>query len=143
MKRLVFFFIVALALTACDIDSSHNGALDGNWQLTSVDSIYSSFSRDTREDLTFWAVQKDLLEVKDIKKLVPSVFLRFNHGNDYLIVYDPVIDNRDSSDIILKDTSLLQYYYIDEVPYKLDIVKLTSSKMVLQTQKVRLNFRKY
>ncbi|MGN0282914.1 MAG: lipocalin-like domain-containing protein [Prevotella sp.] len=143
MRKFAYMCFAGLLLMACEISSSNNGDFDGFWQMTSVDTLLSVGSRDTRDDLIFWAVQKDLLEMKDTKGHVSKVFFRFSHETDRLIISNPIIDLRDSSDKVLSDTTILYYYGVHRVPDTLAIETLNSSKMTLRTSYFRLHFRKY
>lgn len=146
MKHLLYIFIAAGLMFSCDLVPSSNGDFDGFWQMTSVDTLSNGKGCDTRETLVFWAVQKRLLEMKHLATngtRAPHIFFRFERGFDRLVIYDPIIDNRDSSDLIVRDTSCLNVYGIDRVPDTLQIVTLTNDRMVLYTNRLKLTFRKY
>ena len=50
---------------------------------------------------------------------------------------------RDSSDIKLKDPKRIRKFGVNNLEEKFKIVNLNSSKMVLESQLLRLYFRKY
>ena len=56
---------------------------------------------------------------------------------------NPIIDLRDSSDLVLTDTTFLRHYGIHDMPETLKVVTLNSSTMILENRVLRLNFRKY
>ena len=146
MKHLIYIYVAAGMLFSCDLVPSSNGDFDGFWQMTSVDTLSNGNGEDTRESLVFWSVQKRLLEMKHLATTgnrAPHIFFRFERGSDRLVIYDPIIDNRDSSDLIVKDTSCFNVYGIDRVPDTLKIVTLTNDRMVLYTNRLKMTLRKY
>lgn len=132
-----------LVLTACEFETSDNGDLDGYWQWTAVDTLPSGGTCDMRSTLIFWAVEGDLLEIRDNAGKNLNVFFRFSHSGDSLTLYNPVIDKRDSSDIVLNDHSLLLPYAITSMPETFHVDQLNVSKMVLRNPDFSLSFRKY
>jgi hypothetical protein len=60
-----------------------------------------------------------------------------------MILSDPIIDLRDSSDILFTDTTILWHYGIHDIPETLKVITLNSSTMVLENRVLRLNLRKY
>lgn len=144
MKKPLYILPLLLTFAACDIHTSQNGDLDGYWQLRSVDTLYNGASCDMRDSLRFWSFQASLLHMRDnYHEKHKRVFMRFNITDDVMSLTDPIIDQRDSSDIVLTDTALLRHYGIHDVPETLKIVSLNSSTMVLENRVLRLNFRKY
>lgn len=140
---LLYITLIAVSLYSCDIESSDNGDLDGYWQWTSVDTLATGGTEDMRSSKIFWAVQADLLEIRDNTKTHYNVFFRFSHTADSLILSEPVIDNRESNDSILEDYSILLSYGITEIPAAFYVSHLSGSKMVLYSSNYCLSFRKY
>lgn len=132
-----------MMIAACDIHTSDNGDLDGYWQLKSVDTLSNGGTCDMRDSMRFWGFQANLLHVRDNNDMYRKVFLRFNHTNNMMILSDPIIDMRDSSDIIFTDTTLLYHYGIHEVPETLKVVTFNSSTLILENKVLRLYLRKY
>lgn len=143
MRKLLYTVIGVMLLTACELETSDNGDLDGYWQLTMVDTLSTGGSCDMRERLIFWAVQHKLLEIKEGKTINQNIFFRFNHTSDSLILSEPVIDLRDSSDLVVKDYTILQPYGIYNMPESLHVDHLSSGKMTLASKLFRFHFRKY
>ena len=71
MKRFFIYIIgIGLLLTACDMESSDNGHLDGFWQMTSKTDQYAKRGAvDMRDSGITWAFQGKLLELRDVKKV--------------------------------------------------------------------------
>lgn len=143
MKKLLYIFIFTLAVAACEIHTSENGDLDGYWQLHKVDTLANGSSCDMRDSMKFWSFQVRLLHLRDNNKKIRNVFMRFSIDDSRMILSEPIIDLRDSSDIILIDYGMLRHYGIHEVPETLKVVTLTSSTMILENKVLRLYFRKY
>lgn len=133
-----------LMLAACEIHTSNNGDLDGYWQLRSVDTLSSGMSCDMRDSMLFWSFQDNLLHVRDNKEeKLDKVFMRFTLSDKVMTLTNPIIDLRDSSDLVLTDTTFLRHYGIHDMPETLKVVTLNSSTMILENRVLRLNFRKY
>ncbi|MDO4801311.1 MAG: lipocalin-like domain-containing protein, partial [Prevotellaceae bacterium] len=62
---------------------------------------------------------------------------------DSLIISEPYIHNRDSSDIKITEATLLYPYGIYHLKEGFAIESLTNSAMILKSDSVRLAFRKY
>ena len=127
MRKLIYVIFTILICAACEVHTSENGVLDGYWQLRSVDTLSSGNTCDMRDN----------------KSNYKKVFMRFDLLRDTMTLYKPIIDFRDSSDIILTDFTMLQHYGIHDVPETLKVVTLKSSTMILENKVLRLNFRKY
>ena len=144
MRKLLYIFTMLLMLAACDIHTSNNGDLDGYWQLRSVDTLSSGMSCDMRDSMLFWSFQGNLLHVRDNKEeKLDKVFMRFTLSDKVMNLTNPIIDLRDSSDLVLTDTTFPRHYGIHDMPETLKVVTLNSSTMILENRVLRLNFRKY
>ena len=143
MKQLAYMMIAMLTLGACDIYTSDNGDLDGYWQLHTVDTLSTGVTCDMRDSMKYWSYQTDLLYLTDRTEDVNNIFMRFEMKDGQMTVSNPIIDKRDSFDIVLKDYDILRHYGIHDVPETLRIVELTSGRMVLENRLLRLYFRKY
>ena len=131
-------------LSGCDnFHSSDNGALDGFWQLTNVDSLHNGISNDVRETQVFWTVQADLLEIRDLSLQHIDVFFRFEHRGDELRLSNPVADNRQISDSLITDVNTILPYGLSHLTETLKILRLDSKKMTLQSERLRMYFRRY
>ena len=144
MRKIIYIIASIIMIVSCDIRTSDNGDLDGYWQLRSVDTLATGGSCDTRDSLLFWSFQVHLLHVRDNSNtdLYP-ILMRFNITGNQMTLTNPIIDLRDSSDLVLEDYEILKHYGIHDMPEKMTITTLNSSKMVLENRVVRLNFRKY
>lgn len=146
MKILSRIIILALLSVFCACDkfhTSHNGALDGYWQLTTVDTLANGHSTDMKEKMIFWAVQTDLLEIRDLTNRQPHIIFHFKHDGNTLTLIDPVANNRVISDSIVTNPATLYYYGLSHLSETLQVLHLSSSNMTLQSERLRMIFRKY
>ncbi len=132
--------LLTCALGSCTLETSDNGDLDGFWQLKSLDSLASNRQVDMRQERVFWAVQRRLLEAR--KPGLPVLF-RFDVVGDSLFLSDPYVDFRDSADIKVVDPAMLAPLGINALDEHFAIKALNSDNMVLESNVLRLYFRKY
>lgn len=143
MRKLLYLLLLSLFLsTSCTLETSDNGDLDGFWQLSLIDTLSSQNSVDMRDSGYFWAVQHNLLILRETN-LRNEYICKFKHMGDSLIINNPYYYWRDSSDIKLKDPERIRKFGVNNLEEKFKIVNLNSSKMVLESQLLRLYFRKY
>ncbi len=145
MRHLIILIVFLSALTSCHfIEMSDNGDLDGYWQMTQVDTIATWHSTDMRDSLFFWAVQMDVLAVREGNDMYyDDIIFHFMHASDSLVIFNPHINNRDSSDIKVTTPEILQRYGIYGLRQSFYVEQLSSSKMILHNRLLRLHFRKY
>ena len=132
-----------IMISSCTLDSSDNGALDGYWQLSSIDTLANGHSVNMRDSGIFWAFNFNLLVTRSTKEPLGEILYDFENTDDNLILSNPYILYRDSSDIKVTDVNLLKKYGVNSLLETFTIEHLNSNKMVLQSNLVRLNFRKY
>ncbi|MBO5467367.1 MAG: lipocalin-like domain-containing protein [Prevotella sp.] len=143
MRRLLYFTLSLIMISSCTLDSSDNGALDGYWQLSSIDTLANGHSVNMRDSGIFWAFNFNLLVTRSTKEPLGEILYDFENTDDNLILSNPYILYRDSSDIKVTDVNLLKKYGVNSLLETFTIEHLNSNKMVLQSNLVRLNFRKY
>lgn len=143
MRKLLYLLLLSLFLsTSCTLETSDNGDLDGFWQLSLIDTLSSQKSVDMRDSGYFWAVQHNLLILRETNHRNEYI-CNFKHMGDSLIINNPYYYWRDSSDIKLKDPERIRKFGVNNLEEKFKVVNLNSSKMVLESQLLRLYFRKY
>lgn len=146
MKKIFACIVILITtISACNhFHTSDNGLLDGFWQLTQADTLQSGVSADVKDKRIFWTVQFNLLEVRNYVPDGPTnILFRFEHQGDSLIVYNPVADQQAVQDSIVTDLRTIEYYGLYNLREKLLILQLSSSKMILQNERLRMHFRKY
>ena len=146
MKKLFLYIIGAgLLTTACDMESSKNGDLDGLWQLSQVDTLATGSSTDMRASQITWAVQGVILETRlatsyDVQN---DIIFRFSHTADSLVLYSPYFSDRHNGDVRVEDVNQLRPFGVSRLEEHFKVQELSSSTMTLQSQELRLWFRKY
>lgn len=142
MKRLILYAVLlCVTMVSCEIETSNNGDLDGYWQLISIDSIPNGHSTDMKREQVFWAVQCDLLQAVQIGQ--NQVLFRFNNTGDSLYLYNPYKSEREKGDVKVTDVTLLRPLGINNIEEHFRFVILNHSTMILESQTLRLHFRKY
>ena len=146
MKRNNIYIIILSVLflsvlAGCKLENSHNGKLDGYWKLRTIDHLLTDETVDLSEESIFWAVQKDLLVVRNNSG--EEFVFHFSKTDKELIVHDAHKSDKNNGDPKLEDLSVLEKYGIfsDPMTYKID--HLTSRVMVLSTDEIRLTFKKF
>ncbi len=166
MRKYIYAIALAAMLGSCTLETSDNGNLDGLWQLRSLDSLAlagadlrtapsrnvvgavlrtapsrnGGSSVDMHASGVYWAVQLDLLEARDRHV---RVLFRFNHTGDSLVLSNPYVNLRDSSDIKVNESAMLAPLGINSLEEHFAVKALSSGSMVLESPTLRLHFRKY
>jgi hypothetical protein len=140
MKTKIVFFICicvwSMCIVGCTLETSDNGKLDGNWQMTEIDSLNGHVT-DVKSREIFYAVQFRLLQVNCYTG--PSGYLfHFNLTSDSL-----KLESATSNDSILFKLEDAQPYGINSLTDAFKIEKLSSNNLILKSTKVRLTFRKF
>lgn len=147
MRKFYLYIIIGigLLLTACDMESSDNGNLDGFWQMTSKTDHYAKIGAvDMRDSGITWAFQGKLLELRDVKKVNQDILGNFEHQGGTLSVSHFYLVDRDRGDILIDDAIFyLVPYGVGHVQEKFKVVELNSSEMILESERFLLKFRKY
>lgn len=134
--------ITTLTLASCDIEtSSEAGDFNGMWHLTRVDTLATGGTLDLKKEKLFWSFQNKLMQADDKNWMHQRVLMRFSQTKTQLTLNDPYIYNREEGDEPVSDPTPLRPYGINGVEEKFDVVTLTGSKMVLQSETLRLTFK--
>lgn len=128
---------------SCDVESSGNGKLDGNWRIASIDTLATGGTADYSGKLIYWAVQHKLLSLYDSDDQLPHFLLRFNHNGDTLKVYEPYYYNREEGDEKVEDAAVLNPYGIHALEENFMVEALSSSKMIIRSETLRIKFNKW
>ena len=140
--QFLFVFSFSQFLTSCELETSHNGNLDGQWHLVSVDTLSTGGVKDMSDDLVFWAFQVNMMEIIDHTYGVPEMFFRFNHTDGKLIVNQPYLSNRKDGDEPYDDLVMLGKVGINSLEEAFNVESLSSSNMILNNGVFRLRFKK-
>lgn len=125
------------------METSHNGDLDGFWQLSAIDSLANGRSCDMRDSAYFWAVQGHLLELSNKRQKIPTIYCRFELTGGFLVLSDPVYSVRLIGDSLITNAAMLRPYRLTRLKDSLRVLRLDSERMTLESEVARLYFRKY
>ncbi len=130
--------------TACEFHTSGNGSIDGFWQLASVDTLPGGGTADVRQQQVTWAFQAHLVEIRCMSDTDPcDIVSFFDKSGDSLWLHDFYYSARDAGDIRLPDPADLHPYGMRSLRPAFRIAYLGSNSMQLETDSLRLNFRRY
>ena len=144
-----FFLIISVIslMTACHMESSENGHLDGFWHLVrvdtlSIDTLSIVGTSDLSQDYFFWAFQFQLLSVRNTQKSPEEYFLRFQRQGDELVLSDPFQYVLQGKDAPVENIDLLRPFGINDQEERFRIVHLSSRRMTLQNHFLVLTMQK-
>ena len=150
MKKLIYILAliyVMIGFSSCELETSDNGDLDGNWQLLSIDSLNTGGINNVKDKQIFYAVQFHLINIYalNIKNeyITPKSFFHFSQTKDSLIFYSADITKDDI--YAHKDSFLtgLRPLGINSLEEHFKIETLNSKSIVLKSKELRLNFRRF
>jgi len=146
MKRFLLYIIIGIgSLTACSVEHSDNGDLDGFWKMTKMTTGERAWSEEELQASgVTWAFQGSILELRDVCSKYQDLLVKFRHEGDSLIVWDFRVLDRDAGDQLVTDATMLHPYGIyNDTEEHFRILQLTSDRMLLESGNTRLEFRKY
>jgi hypothetical protein len=136
------FLIAALVLTlvSCEFETSNNGNLDGNWQLTEVDTLHTGGIKDMKDLQIFYAIQMRLINVSAFNNpnMEDNYYFHFEHRGDSLI-----FKTANSEGKTMYTTQQLQPFGLNKEAEHFKIISLSSNNMILQSEMLLLKFRKF
>lgn len=142
MKYLSILFAFMFCLSACELETSHNGKLDGWWLLTAVDTLPTGGHANVEAQQCTWAFQGRLLELRDVPGQRGDYLLSFAQHGDDLLLSHPYLSARDSGDIAVQTPQLLHPYGIQTLSERFSITTIDRRRMVLTSASLRLYFRR-
>jgi hypothetical protein len=145
MKKLLYI-LVLLGFSSCELETSDNGDLDGNWQLLSIDTLNTGGINNVKDKQIFYAVQFHLINIyaQNIKsESTPNSFFHFSQTKDSLILYSTDATQYDTE--AHKDSILtrLRPLGINSLEEHFKIETLNNKYMILKSKELRLNFRNF
>ena len=128
--------------TSCDLEtSSAAGDFNGLWHLIRIDTLATGGVLDLKNEKLFWAFQNKLMQADDKNEKLAKILMRFNQTNTQLTLHTPYVYDRENGDVPLSDPTLLAPYGINKLEENFQVIKLTGSKMVLQSETLKLTFK--
>ena len=144
-----FFLIISVIslMTACHMESSENGHLDGFWHLVrvdtlSIDTLSIVGTSDLSQDYFFWAFQFQLLSVHNTHKSPEEYFLRFQRQGDELVLSHPFQYVLQGKDAPVENIDLLRPFGINDQEERFRIVHLSSRRLTLKSKFLVLTMQK-
>lgn len=124
MKKTIFFLLILTGFISCQKED-HNGDLGGFWKLLQIELTENDSLINKRTENRFWAIQLDLIEVN-------RAMGRFQHVGDSLFIQ-----------MITTKPGLEQFGLYNPENERFKVLHLNRDKMILQSGKAVLSFRKF
>ena len=135
---------VAAIPSACELEASHNGKLDGMWHLERVDTLATGGVNDLSRKKLFWSFQGKLLQLDDKERLTEGFYMRFNHTADgILVLSEPYLNERTKGDEKIDSAERLAPYAVNATEEQFAVEQLTNSSMTLKSETLRIRFTKF
>ena len=106
-KSFLHILFLATLLTACHVERSDNGPLDGFWQLKTVDTLSTGGTADMRLSQLTWAFQGGLVEFRYAPSREQDFYMSFTHRGDSLLLFGAHHLLREQGDTLLGSAELL------------------------------------
>ena len=149
MKKFYTYIIMACAcmmtamLSSCELETSGAGDFDGMWHLTRVDTLATGGVLDLSKEKIFWSFQFNLMEADDKDHGHQSILMRYNKSDGKLLLTQPYAYDRENGDAPLAEPTLLKPFGINNIEETFQIQKLSGGKMQLQSEMLKLYFKKF
>ena len=128
-----------LVFQSCELETSDNGNLDGNWQLMQIDTLATGGRNDVKDQQLFYAVQVRLLCLKAYNDNISSdMYFHFEHTGDSLKLKPASSDGH-----VMYHVSSLRPYGINKELESFKVMLLNSERMQLRSDSLLLTFRKF
>lgn len=150
MKKFLFLLLsVAVAsgmFSSCELETSGAGAFDGMWHLVMVDTVSTGGKLDMSKKRIYWCFQYKLMQTDDKDGYYKPILMRFSHEHNALFLTEPYIYDRENGDKPITDESesfLLTPYGINKINEEFKVISISSNRMQLQSQMLKLTFKKF
>ena len=140
-RLFVWAFACMALLSACSIETSDNGDLDGFWRLEQVDSVGRGAVTDYSGQGIYWSFQHQLVQLSDQHGL--NIIYRLAVADGTLSLDRPYVFDRTEGDTPLTDVDVLRPFGVNALQEQFRIVTLGSESIVLESSVLRLHFSKY
>lgn len=148
MNRAFYYFFTAICIMMSGCNYSNNGDLDGMWYMTQIDSISSGETFKMRDTGISWSFQGKLMQIGNHRSNSywnNPIMCYFSVKGNQLEVHDPFIYDRMKGDkeITADSIHMLKPFGINNIPENFMIEKLSSSKLQINDDIIRISFEKY
>ena len=140
---LLFFVAAAFGFASCDgLEMSQNGKLEGYWHIVEIDTLATGGVRDMSKSTLFLGVQMQLMSFYDSSATIANLFSHFEKGESTLRIYDLYRDDRLAGDHHETNKQATRHYGINNLNETFVIEHLSSKRMVLRSNTLRIKFIK-
>ena len=142
-KKIFAIILSCIVLISCELETSDNGALDGNWQMRQIDTLSTGGMCDMSQSSIYWGFENKVLQLRDIDKGNLKIFFRFKRDEDNLTIYEPYKHITKDEVVALENNELLLPFGIIRTQDTFHVECLTHHTLILTNDAYRLHFRKY
>ena len=146
-KQFFLYCIVSILFlaihTSCENKRDDSGTLGGMWQLVEWRAVDGSIAYNKPDTTLYYKVRSNLLMLQELPGESETYFLTYYQQTEGCLVINPdKIVNNAERDTVLHPIQDLKKYGVPSTG-RLQILELTSDKMVLSGEEGTLRFRKY
>lgn len=146
-KQFFLYCIVSILFlaihTSCENKRDDSGTLGGMWQLVEWRAADGSIAYNKPDTTLYYKVRSNLLMLQELPGESESYFLTYyQQAEGFLVINPDKIVNNAERDTVLHSIQDLKKYGVPSTG-RLQILELTSDKMVLSGEEGTLRFRKY
>lgn len=134
--------LTLILLASCDLETSDNGKLDGQWHLIQIQDLTTNQTQDLTQQYYYWQFQGKLLQLRNTETH-EQYLLRFQHDNTTLRTYEPYIYNREEGDQPITDPQPLNPFGITQIDQTFEIEHLGNKYITLKSPTVRLSLKRF
>lgn len=141
--KLSKLFFPLLLFSSCQLYTDDNHQLAGYWKLTAVDSLHNGVHVDLSQRSIFWAIQTDLLALRDNDTVRDLYICRFQFDDNTLRVYEPRGYEKASGDTLLSTPDRIRHFGINSLDETFAVRSLQHQSLTLSSPSLTLHFRKF
>ena len=146
-KQFFLYCIISILFlvihTSCENKRDDSGTLGGMWQLVEWRAADGSIAYNKPDTTLYYKVRSNLLMLQELPGESETYFLTYYQQTEGCLVINPdKIVNNAERDTVLHPIQDLKKYGVPSTG-RLQILELTSDKMVLSGAEGTLRFRKY
>jgi len=146
-KQFFLYCIISILFlvihTSCENKRDDSGTLGGMWQLVEWRAADGSIAYNKPDTTLYYKVRSNLLMLQELPGESETYFLTYYQQTEGCLVINPdKIVNNAERDTVLHPIQDLKKYGVPSTG-RLQILELTSDKMVLSGEEGTLRFRKY
>ena len=129
MKKAIYTLLCTVLLASCQ-KADDNGDLGGFWKLLQIEELGKDTIIDKSNEDCFWAIQLRMITANTERGVIAKG--RFQHVGDSLFIQ-----------MIQKPTDCRGVGMYNPENERFGVNKLTGKRMILQSDEIRLTFRKF